>query len=293
MKAHQAFASLLPDESDIEFYREHGWYVSPPILEQEILDDAMRGCERFYADLRHAKREPVSAYFDWSPAKGHVLRTNAYSSFKIDEIRRLVSQQSIAAIAAKLTGADCIRLFRDQLIYKPPASISRDYSVGWHCDRAYWLTCSSENMLTAWVPFTDCDANNGTLVLIDGSHRWPDNSGIRGFSVQAPDTILDFATGGEAVTKVYLELKRGQVSFHHCRTVHGSFANLTDCPRLALSIHLQDGRNRYRKYLNAEGKPLLHLNDLLCRKNDVGEPDYSDPDICPVLWRKSSVWNPS
>lgn len=70
-------------------------------------------------------------------------------------------------------------------------------------------------------------------------------------------------------------MKRGQVSFHHCRTVHGSSANRSTAPRRSLAIHLQPSDNRWRPGSR-------HPNDELVRRNP--DPDYSDPLIQPQLW---------
>jgi ectoine hydroxylase-related dioxygenase (phytanoyl-CoA dioxygenase family) len=79
-------------------------------------------------------------------------------------------------------------------------------------------------------------------------------------------------------------LARGDVSFHHCRTIHGSGPNRSTTERLSLSVHLQDGDNAYQ--IDSAKDAKSHFNDMLCRKID-GQPDYSDPDICPVLWRET------
>jgi ectoine hydroxylase-related dioxygenase (phytanoyl-CoA dioxygenase family) len=192
----------------------------------------------------------------------------------------------IGAIAARLAGTDCIRLFRDQLIYKPPRTGDGGNMVGWHCDRAYWLMCTSEKMLSAWIPLTDCNEQNGTLVVFDGSHRWSNNTAVRGFDRQDMDALeKQFRSSRRTVRKIPLEVRAGQVAFHHCLTIHGSQANLTANPRIVLSIHLQDAANRYRKNFNDEGQLMVHLNDFLCRQNSNDEPDYTDPAFCPVLFQ--------
>jgi hypothetical protein len=63
----------------------------------------------------------------------------------------------LGAIAARLSGSREIRLWRDQMIFKPTDLTGSKTSIGWHTDRAYWKACSSANMLTAWVPFQNCD----------------------------------------------------------------------------------------------------------------------------------------
>ena len=41
-------------DRDVEFYNEHGYWVSPPMVPDDTLDAAERGMERFYAgDVDH------------------------------------------------------------------------------------------------------------------------------------------------------------------------------------------------------------------------------------------------
>jgi ectoine hydroxylase-related dioxygenase (phytanoyl-CoA dioxygenase family) len=82
----------------------------------------------------------------------------------------------LGAIASRLTNSPEIRLWHDQLLLKPPDKADVKSNVGWHTDRGYWKPCSSALMVTAWIPFHNCDEEMGTITMIDGSHRWPDNT---------------------------------------------------------------------------------------------------------------------
>src|SRR5689334_20031471 len=65
---------------------------------------------------------------------------------------------------------------------------------------------------------------------------------------------------------------------HHCRTVHGSAANLASAPRRSLAIHLQPIDNHWRAGAS-------HPNDALVRPDpETGAPEYADPAIQPLLW---------
>jgi ectoine hydroxylase-related dioxygenase (phytanoyl-CoA dioxygenase family) len=277
-------AHLLPTDDDVRFFRERGWYVSGTILSEEMIEDALYGIDRYYAGERDRTLPIRRGYLDWKPEHGDILRQNDYVSLQNDEIRDLVMTPVIGAIAARLAGATTVRLFHDQLIYKPPTGHA-ETAVGWHSDRAYWQTCTSQRMLTAWVPFVQTSERSGTLTMIDGSHRWSD--------VERFDTFTDhdmralesqFESHGVPAARVPMELTPGQASFHHCRTLHGSFPNRSATPRIALAIHMQDETNAYQRRLDAKGDPILHVNDVLCRSDEHGTPDYTDPDICPVLW---------
>jgi ectoine hydroxylase-related dioxygenase (phytanoyl-CoA dioxygenase family) len=142
-------------------------------------------------------------------------------------------------------------------------------------------------MLTAWVPFHDSFEEQGTITMIDGSQRWPDNSFDLDFWNADLDGLQErFKTGGEEVRRVPMNLPRGHVSFHNCRTIHGSGPNLSGRPRRSIAIHLQDGPNHYREFTYRSGTRAQHDNDRLCRSVD-GVPDYTDPRICPQLWPHS------
>lgn len=285
MAAVDAESALLPTEDDIRFYEHHGWWISPPIVPEELIDDARFGVERYY----EGERDQVllfEAGTDWNPSRGNVLRQNDYVSLQIEQLWRLVHHELIARTAALLARTEQIRLFHDQLIYKPAQVAPAAATVGWHTDIAYWKTCSSRDMITAWIPFQPVTMDMGPMTVLDRSHRWPGNDHLEFF--HDPDL------GGierrinlnyEQMEEVPLLLGLGQVSFHHCRTIHGSKPNLSDRPRLALAVHMQDKDNRYAAAADAQGKPVTHLNDFLCRRDAAGNPDYADSAVCPVLWK--------
>ena len=147
------------------------------------------------------------------------------------------------------------------------------------------MTCTSEDMLTAWIPLHDCPVEMGPVIYVDGSHRWPDTESMRTFNSQDLETLERRLIGDENKSlKRVIALRKGQMSFHHCRMIHGSDVNRGDRPRTSIALHLQDGKNRYRPFLNERGEPWHITNDDLCRKDASGHPDYSDPAAFPVLW---------
>jgi hypothetical protein len=277
--------AFLPTDSDVAFYREHGWYVTKKILPPELMDEAWAGVERHFKGERDAPLPVSSGYSDWKPGDGDGIRNCEYVTLQNRQIRRLTAYPLLGAIAARLAGTPAVRLFDDQLIYKPPQAGGTRAVVGWHSDRAYWMTCSSENMLTAWIPFHDCPLEMGPLMVIDGSHRWPNAASIRKFNEQDLSAVeRQVGAGPLPFKKVPILLERGQVSFHHCLAVHGSDENATTRPRVSLAVHLQDDENRYREYRNEQGVPWRLVNDRLCRRTIEGTPDYTDPSAFPEIW---------
>lgn len=280
--------ALLPTDEDVAFYEEHGWYISKKVLSEEIIEQAIAGSEKLYRGERDAPLSVSSGYSNWKPEDGYnVVRNNEFVSLQNRQLRQLALQPIIGAIAAKLAKTKRIRLLDDQLVYKPPTAKNSQSAVGWHADRAYWATCSSNNLLTAWIPLHDCDQSRGPLVMLDGSHKWSGMQDIRFFNHQnLEDLEQRFRNEGREVVKVPMTLEKGQMSFHHCWTIHGSYSNYSQSFRLALAVHLQDDANHYRPFWNKKGEEVHIFDEVLCQKLSNGEPDFSDPAVFPVLWSK-------
>ena len=284
LTAHQE--RLLPTDAEVMFYEEHGYYVSRKVLPDEIIDAAIRGAERHWAGERDWSLPVKSGFGDWKPSDGDTIRNSEYTALQNREIRGLAEYPLIGAIAARLTRSDEIRLWDDQLVSKPASAGPSGPVVGWHTDRAYWMTCTSEDMLTAWIPLHDCPVEMGPVIYVDGSHRWPDTESMRHFNSQDLDALEAQLVGeGSDSKKRVIALEKGQMSFHHSRMIHGSDVNRGTFPRTSIALHMQDEKNRYRVFRSEAGEPWRITNDELCRKDANGHPDYTDPSVFPVLFR--------
>jgi len=285
---------LLPTDEDIAFYAEHGWFLSKKLFTDEEVDLLESAGERFYAGHRDRTlpvRPPKLAY--WKPEHGDVQRHNDYIHYEDDTIGRILRKPLLGAVAAKLAESEQIRVFQSTLIFKPPVAAEASNIVPWHFDRHYWSTSTSERMLTAFIPFHDCDEEMGTITMVDGSHNWKetaDNDATSLHFAERDGSELDAMLeenahyNGVEVRKIPIRIPKGHVNFHHCRTYHGSGPNVSDRPRRAISFHLQDGENRYRDFRRSDGTPVSYNHDVLVRKTAQGTPDYSDPEYLPLLW---------
>lgn len=277
-------------QKDVQAYERTGHYVTTePIVPPELIERAIFGVKRYYAGERDWKLPISGGFLDWRPEHGGLLRINDYVSLQCEELHQLCTYGAIAAVAGQLAQTTAIRLFHDQLITKLP-SVEGPTAVGWHIDKAYWRTCTSERLLTAWVPLVDIDERSGGLAVIPGSHLSPPQHWMTTFNDQDLDGLSRRATAaGVAMNALSPHVPLGHVSFHHGRTIHGSRPNRGDFPRIAITIHFQDFENRYQVVKDDQGRQPLHVNDFLCRRGPEGLPDYSDPEICPTLWTKEHL----
>jgi ectoine hydroxylase-related dioxygenase (phytanoyl-CoA dioxygenase family) len=287
--------SLLPSASDVEFYAEHGWYLTKKLFTDSEVDELVAASERYYAGERDRTlplRPPKLAY--WDPSNGDVQRHNDYVHYEHDGLARLLCKPLVGAAAAALARAGEIRVFQSTLIYKPPIATEPTNIVPWHFDKHYWSTSTSDRMLTAFIPFHDCGEEMGTITMIDGSHRWQETGRVDSVTkhfAERDNSDLERVLAENAaynnveVVKIPVIIPKGHMSFHHCRIYHGSLANRSPRPRRAVSLHLQDGENAYREFVLTTGEVLTYNHDAVVRRLPDGRPDYSDPEFCPVVWR--------
>jgi hypothetical protein len=279
--------ALLPDDADVALYEADGYYISREgVLPEALIDSACEGAQCFYRGERDGTLPFDTGFSNWQPGDGDGQRNNEFVSLQKSELKTLAVYPLLGAIAAKLTRSSTIRLLDDQLIYKPSNTQDASSTVtGWHADRAYWATCSSDRMISVWIPLHSVDITRSPLVVMAGSHRWQGLQDVRFFNHQNLSEMEEkFRAHGREVRIVPMALKKGQVSFHHGWTVHASYPNTSGEPRLSYAVHFQDGDNHYRPYRNTQGREIHIVDEQLCRKLPNGDPDFSDPDVFPTVW---------
>ena len=151
--------SLLPSDADVEFYAEHGWYLTKKLFTDDEVDGLVAASERYYAGERDRTlplRPPKLAY--WDPSKGDVQRHNDYVHYEHDGLARLLRKPVVGAVAAALARADEIRVFQSTLIYKPPIAAEPTNVVPWHFDKHYWSPSTSLSVKSFLVRYQPCSA---------------------------------------------------------------------------------------------------------------------------------------
>src|SRR5580698_3149173 len=222
----EAEIELLPSDDEVEEYRQHGWYLSKKLFTDHEVDALIAATDAFYDGQRDRDlpmRPPNLAY--WEPSHGQVQRHNDYIHYESDAVAGILRKPLVGAVAARLAGTGQIRVFQSTLIYKPPNPGEVTNLVPWHADRHYWQTCTSERMLTAFIPFHDCTVQLGTITMIDGSHLWkeiPGDDSTRHFAQRDRSELeellrLTAEFNGASVEAIPMLIPKGHMSFHHCK----------------------------------------------------------------------------
>lgn len=164
-----------------------------------------------------------------------------------DAFFQLAKHPIITAIVAKLCNTDTLRIWHDQIQYKPP--FPKGGPTGWHQDWPLWPSIGPADLLTAWVALDDATIENGCMWMVPGSQKWGDQqkylaSGDNFEPIHREPSRLP----AEAINirAVPVPVETGAVSFHHCLTWHGSPHNKSARPRRAIAIHYMPAHIKFQ-----------------------------------------------
>jgi ectoine hydroxylase-related dioxygenase (phytanoyl-CoA dioxygenase family) len=230
-------------------YWERGYWVGPKLFDDDQVQRLRRAHERLWAGHFDYAIPPIYGFM------GHDLDTPAVrqqvDAFWLNaEMRQAILSPVIGKIGARLMKTDSVRLWHDQALWKPGTGGRQETNagnVGWHQDYGFWQSCSTTNMVSAWVALQDTDLTNGAMRMVVGSHQWGLIEGSGNDKKDMEQWAAHFARlGGGQWHEEPVLLKAGQVSFHHSLTFHGSGPNLSDQPRLCVISHMMPGDTVYR-----------------------------------------------
>ena len=278
----------LPSEEEIVLYEKRGWFITDCVLPDELLDAGVRGTEDFYKGDRDYKHKEILGPANDVFSEEKALMNNEFVAIQKQEIHDIVFTPIVSAIAAKLSRTKEIRLFADALMCKFPQKPEDNGIFGWHTDGAYWPSCTSKDMITAWIPFQDCTVQMAPLIVIENSHKWEFDEALRKFCAAGNTNLTDLKDyleeRGFEHKYITMNLKKGQISYHHRDAFHCSDINTSDKKRISLTVHMQDEKNSFRQAYKPNGDKIIIGYERMCSKLENGDPNYRDPVFFPVLW---------
>ena len=202
-------------EAAVRQYEDLGYYSPVPVMaasEAHALRDRLEAFEASAGRLAGKLRHKPHLLFTW--------------------LSDLIHHPRILDAVEDVIGPD-ILCWGTSFFIKEPRTRS---FVSWHQDSTYW-GLDPADVITAWVAFSDSNAENGAMRVIPGSHRIDQVPHRDTFS---PENLL--SRGQEVMVDVddrqavMMPLRAGEMSLHHVRLIHGSDPNPSDTRRVGFAI---------------------------------------------------------
>ncbi|TVR61813.1 MAG: phytanoyl-CoA dioxygenase family protein [Spirochaetaceae bacterium] len=158
-------------DDEVERFNRDGFILGPEVIEPDkiegLVSEVMRVIdERDRTDIA----QPVWVR-DMTGGKSErpVWQiVNIWQGSKAFE--ELMRSPGVAAAAAQLMRADELRIWHDQIQYKPAQTGGK---TGWHQDSMAWPPIAPKGrQITAWIALDDADEQNGAMTMVSGSHLW-------------------------------------------------------------------------------------------------------------------------
>lgn len=162
-----------------------------------------------------------------------------------DLFRQHLYHPIITQMAAELMATDTVRVWHDQVQYKPPRIGG---PTDWHQDHPYWPIIQPADLVSAWMALDDATVENGCMWMVPGSHKWgPHKGGTIGTDPEdfSPTPDLSLLPPDIKIEPVPCPVKKGELMFHHCLTWHGSPPNRSEHGRPGIAVHYMPGYTRY------------------------------------------------
>jgi len=210
---------------EIARFRADGWAHLPGLLSA----DEVREIEHVYSRFL-AREIPVAGRDFCDMSSDYAKPLEEFAIVNIMLPRRYfpgwqdnVYERRAASVAAQLCGAD-MELDYDQLVAKRPRH--EDAVFHWHQDLAYWPATRDTRTASLWLALATLA--NGCMRFVSGSHREAELRPHRPMLGDRDKSHTLVADVDEARDRIQpAEIRRGDATVHHERTIHGSGGNST------------------------------------------------------------------
>jgi ectoine hydroxylase-related dioxygenase (phytanoyl-CoA dioxygenase family) len=218
------------DPGERAFFDEHGWLVVRGAADPALLRELEASFDRVFPRPMMSRAREGDAWQVLGAARHHA------------PVWSWLRNDALASRAAALMGATRVQLLQDTFLCKPPRVGG---AIDWHQDYVYTGYLEPARAVSVRLALSACTVESGCLQVLDGSHRWGWRAQPRILADnRVRDTLDDLPeelrSRVEESTRT-LELEPGDLTVHHCLTLHRSRPNVGAEARKTIIAHVFDG----------------------------------------------------
>lgn len=227
-------APFLLGDAQVQDYERDGFVSGVPVLEVGQIAELRDRLDHFRNHARDYQEQLHEIEADWLLRPDEVI-FHALGLWMLEPlVHDLVFAPMVTVPLAQLLGVERLRLWHDQVFYKPPHHAGL---VPWHQDYSYWTRTAPPGHISINIALDDTHLENGCIHYVPGSHRWPllPTASFGG----RMDAVLEHlsAEQRDGFAPVAAPVRAGQATIHHSHTLHGSWGNGSGQPRRALVLN--------------------------------------------------------
>jgi phytanoyl-CoA hydroxylase len=216
----------------VDFYRENGFVAVEGVFSETEMAEARAVVDQFVAASRdltdHTDIYDLEPSHSAAEPRVRRLKTPAAVHPVFDGLMR---HPAMLDVVTALLGPE-IRMHGNKMNLKSPEYGS---PVEWHQDFAFYPH-TNDDLLAVGIALDDCQPENGCMLMVPGSHRWPildhHQDGVFMGAIDAGREGLDMNAAVE------VPVHAGGITLHHCRTLHGSALNTSSKPRRLFLVEI-------------------------------------------------------
>lgn len=212
-------------DAELAAFERDGWLHLPGFLSEAELAELEPACAALIqGEIPVEGRDYCDMAGDYRRAPGDFAIVNVMLPRRYHPpLAGNVYERRAADVARQLHGDDMV-LDYDQIVAKPPRKPEALFH--WHQDLGYWPITPDTRTASFWLALDDTSLENGCVRFVSGSHREAElrpHLPLHGDREQSHTLVAAVDEAREPVRPALL--KRGDVTVHHERTVHGSGGN--------------------------------------------------------------------
>jgi ectoine hydroxylase-related dioxygenase (phytanoyl-CoA dioxygenase family) len=260
-------------------FHADGFILLNHIIETDQVEILREAFDRIFSGEFETGTQPDEVNWQLGESDPELTRQicNAWKGDR--SIAAVVQSADFGRVVSELMDWPGARVMQDNAIWKPVGA----KSLGYHQDNAYLHWFKPGEICTVWIALDDIEAENGTMELVKGSHRWRQTKPEGEF--HAPDDyravmIKNAKLEGIVPEIVPVVVPKGGGSLHHGWTWHGSGRNTGSNPRRSLVLHAMSSEVEFVPEKFHQGTGPIYSRYARIDSTAMDENHF------PIIWRR-------